>query len=136
SDVLRHAFERHAPRDLSGLLERRAPGAHAKGLDVDRWPAFEALRARVGAGERDAGLDAPLERRGARRVVAAERDAPDAGAPGIDVAARLQPVEHGLHRRFVLRADGEVVLGLALARAVEGERRYAAREETVLVVVH
>src|ERR1051326_8606420 len=89
-DVLRHALERHAQRHLAGLLEVRALRAHAEGLDVDRRPALEAVRAGVGSRERHAGLGAALERRAARRVIAPERYAPDAGAPWVDVAPRSE----------------------------------------------
>src|SRR6185369_6674284 len=135
-DVPRHALERHAQRHLARLLERGALRAHAEGLDVDRRPALEAVRARIGTREGHASLDAAFERRGARRVIAAERYAPDPGALRVDVAPRLEPVEHRLHGLLVFGTDGEVVLGLALARAVEGERGEPAREEALLVVVH
>src|SRR6266581_2778774 len=72
----------------------------------------------------------------ARRVLAAERYAPDAGARLVDACARREIVEHRFHRLLVFRADREIVLGLALPRPVEGKRREAAREEAVLVVVH
>src|SRR6185369_2699217 len=81
-------------------------------------------------------LGAALERRGARRVIAPERYAPGAGAPWVDVAPRLQPVEHRLHRFLVLGADREIVFGFALSRTVEGERGETTGEEALLVVVH
>src|SRR5262245_12790552 len=127
-DVLRHALERHAQRHLACFLERGALRAHAEGLDVDRRPALEAVRARVRSRKRDTGLGAAFERCGARRVIAAEGYAPDAGAFRVDVAPGLEPVEHRLDRLLVLGADGEVVFGLALARTVEGERCEPARE--------
>src|SRR5207247_6497479 len=89
-----------------------------------------------GPGEGHASPDALLEGGGARRVVAAERHAPDAGAGGVDVRARLEEIEHRGHRLLVFRAERKIVLGLALPRPVESEGRYAAREEAVLVVVH
>ena len=42
---------------------------------------------------------------------------------------------HRRHRDLVVAADGEVVLGFALARPVEGERGDAAREKRLLVGV-
>ena len=54
---------------------------------------------------------------------------------GVEIAPRLDEIEHGLHRHLVVAADGEVVLRLALARPVEDQRRHAAREERRLVGV-
>src|SRR6185295_2512812 len=79
-DVLRAIGKGKTQRDLAGFLEVRALGTHAEGLDVHLRAAGEIGRALEGARERDAGADAFLERGGARRVVAAERHAPDAGA--------------------------------------------------------
>src|SRR5207253_9734073 len=90
----------------------------------------------AGAGEGDAGADARLERGGARRVVAAERYAPDARARAVDVGARREEIEHGSHRLLVFRAEREVVLGLALPRPVERQGRKPALQKPVLVVVH
>src|SRR4029077_3192090 len=110
--------------------------AHAERLYVHLRAAGEIGRALEGARERDAGADALLERGGARRVIAAERHAPDPGAGLVDVRARFEEIENGFHRLLVFRAERETVLGLALAGPVEGEGREAARKEAVLVVVH
>ena len=85
--------------------------------------------------ERDAGLDTLVERGGPRRVIAAEADAPHADARGIEVAARRHIVEHGLDRHFVVAADGEVVLRLALAGAFENECRQTTRQKRRFVGV-
>jgi len=45
------------------------------------------------------------------------------------IAARADVIEHGLDRHFIVAADGEVVLCLALAGPVENQRGYAARQE-------
>src|SRR3954471_7079235 len=103
-DVLRHAFERDALRHLARFFQRRALGAYAECVGIDGGPALEARRARVRPGKRHAGLDPSLERRGARRVITAQRHAPDADAPRIDIAARLEPVDHRLYRPLVFGA--------------------------------
>ncbi len=95
-------------------------------------PAFAPVER---AAERQAGLDALVEGGGARRVVAAEADARDGDARGVDVAPRLDEVDHRLDGDLVVAADREVVFGFALARPVEGERGDAAREERLLVGV-
>jgi len=89
----------------------RALRAHAEGLHVHLRPSAEIGRALEGARERDAGADAFLERGGARRVVAAERYAPDSGAQGVDVGASLEEIEHRFRGLLVFRAEREVVLG-------------------------
>ena len=62
--------------------------------------AVEELAPVIRSGERDARFHALLERGGARRVVAAEGDAPEADARGVEVAARLRRSRHRLHRRL------------------------------------
>src|SRR6266513_5175299 len=94
ADVLRALRERKAQRDLARFLEVRALRAHAEGFHVHLRAAGEIGGALEGAGERDASADAALERGGARRVVAAERHAPDAGARLVDVRASLEEIEH------------------------------------------
>src|SRR6266705_489426 len=93
ADVLRALREREAQRDLARFLEVRALRAHAEGFHVHLRAAGEIGRALEGAGERDASADAALERGGARRVVAAERHTPDAGARLVDVRAGREIVE-------------------------------------------
>src|SRR6266446_2225873 len=129
ADVLRALREREAQRDLAGFLEVRALRAHAESLDVHLRAAGEIGRALERPRERDAGLDAFLERCGARRVVAAERYAPDAGARVVDVGARLEEIEHRFRGLLVFRTEREVVLGLALARPVERQGRKPALQE-------
>src|SRR6185295_20157728 len=77
-----------------------------------------------------------LERRGARRVVAAEADARRADALEVDVApsSRRDGVEDRADRDLVVGPDVELEAGLALAGPVERERRHAALEEDVLPV--
>ena len=113
----------------------RRMAAHAEGLARELRQAVPDLVPFERAGERDAGPDALLVRRGARRVVAAEAHAPDGDALRVEVVALLDPVAHRLRRALVVAADRDVVLGLALPRPVDGERRDAAREERLLVGV-
>ncbi len=70
------------------------------------------------------------------RVIAAEAHAPQADAVGIEIAARLDVISDRLDRHFVVAADREIVFAFALAGAVEGKRRNAARQERPLVGVH
>ena len=130
------AAQRHARGDFGRFLEVRAVRAHAKRFDVDDRPAFERGLALVGAGQRDARLDALLESRGARRVIAAERNAPHADAVLVDVGARFEIVDHGADGLLILGTDGKIVFGFALSRPVERERRETALQEPVLVIVH
>src|SRR5437588_585252 len=83
--------------------------------------------------ERDAGLEALLVRRGTRRVVAAEANAPDCHFFRIEIVSLLDPIGHRARRTLVVAADRDLVLGLALPRAVDRERRHAAAEEGLLV---
>jgi hypothetical protein len=129
-------LERHAPRDSARLFQIGAVRAHAERFDVDDRPPVEVCHALIRAGQRDARLDAFFEACGARRVIAAERHAPDADAAAVDVAARLQVIDDCLHGLFVFRADWQIEFRLTLARPIEGERREPAPEEAVLVVVH
>ena len=80
-----------------------------------------------GAADAESGGDPLLEGGRARRVVAAERHAGDA-----DRRVPLQVVEQRRQRDFVVRMDVRRVARLALAGAVERERRHSTREEHVL----
>src|SRR5262249_8739080 len=120
-----------APR----LVQRGAPAAHAERLAREIGHARKGFAPVVGAAERKAGLDALVEGGGARRVVPAEADAGDAEARGVEVTPGLDVVDHGLDGDLVVAPDREVVFGFALPGPVEGERRYAARQEWLLVGV-
>src|SRR6202035_1011637 len=76
-------------------------------------PAIEKIER---AGQRDAGLEPFLERRCARRVVAAEAHAPQADSGSVEIAA-----------------DRKVICRLALAGTVEHQCRDAAVEKRLLV---
>src|SRR5260221_2462037 len=117
-DVFRALREREAQRHLARFLEVRALGAHAEGLDVHLRAAGEIGGALERAGERHAGFDTLLERGGARRVIAAERYAPDAGARVVDVRARREVIQQRPDPPLVIRAERRVVLRLALTRPV------------------
>src|SRR5712691_3170901 len=83
--------------------------------------------------ERDAGLEPLLVRRRTRRVVAAEAYAPDCNLSRIEILALLDPIDHRARRTLVIAADRDLVLGFALPRAVDRQRRHAAVEEGILI---
>src|SRR2546422_5982547 len=85
--------------------------------------------------ERDAGLEALLVGRGTRRVVAAQAHAPDRDSFSIEIIALFYPIHDCARRALVVAADRDLVLGLALPRAVDRQHRDAAIEERVLVGV-
>ena len=95
-------------------LARAADARRERGAEIeDRAP-------------RDAALEALLERGGARRVVAAERQRHDADAVAVDVGARLEIVDRGGGRLLGVGAGVEVAQPQRLADARDG-RRSAAR---------
>jgi hypothetical protein len=63
------------------------------------------------------------------RVVPAQADADRRDPPAVDVVATGQPLENRGHDRLEGRLDRQVELRLALAGAVEGERRDPAAQE-------
>src|SRR3989442_15587815 len=83
--------------------------------------------------ERDAGFEALLVGRGARRVVAAQAHAPDRDSFSIEIIALFDPIHDCARGALVVAADRDLVLGLALPRAVDRQHRDAAIEERVLV---
>src|SRR6266446_5995829 len=85
--------------------------------------------------ERDAGLEALLVRRGARRIVAAEAHTPDRDSFSIEIIALFDPIHDCARGALVVAADRDLVLGLALPRAVDRQHRDAAIEESILVGV-
>src|SRR5262249_30139182 len=117
------------------LVQRRALAAYAERLAREIGHVGEAFAPVERAAEREAGLDALVEGGGARRVVAAEADARDRDARDVEVAPRLDEVDHRLHGDLVVAADREVVFAFALTRPVEGKRCHAAGEEWCLVGV-
>src|SRR5439155_26031689 len=88
-DAARDALEREGGGVALGLGLRGAMAAHAKRLAREIRQPVPRLGKIVWTRERDAGFHARLERRGARRVVAAEAHAPQPDAGRVDVAARL-----------------------------------------------
>src|SRR6267143_5383575 len=97
------------------------------------WQPDPDLRPVERTRERDAGLEPLLVRRRTRRVVAAEAHAPDCNFSRIEILALLDPVDHRARRALVVAADRDLVLGLALPRAVDRQRRHAAVEEGILI---
>src|SRR5439155_26296110 len=76
-----------------------------------------------------------VEGSGAWRVIAAEADARDRDSRCVDVAPRLDEIDHRLDGDLVVAADREVVFAFALARPIESERCHAARQERRLIGV-
>src|SRR6266480_954643 len=107
--------------------------AHAKCASRELWQPVPDLRPVERTRERDAGLEALLVRRGTRRVVAAEAHAPDRDSFSIEIIALFYPIHDCARRALVVAADRDLVLGLALPRAVDRQRRHAAVEEGFLV---
>jgi hypothetical protein len=83
--------------------------------------------------QRDAGFDALVECRGSRGIVAAQAHAPHAKAFGIEIGPLFDEIDNGLHRHFVVAANGEVILRFALARPFEDERCDTAGKERCFV---
>src|SRR5258707_15812210 len=98
------------------LVLRGAMAAHAKGFARQLRQAVPVSFPVVRPAEREAGLDALLERRRARRVIAAEADAPQADARGVEIAPRHHGIDHRLHGDLVVAADRKIVFALALPR--------------------
>src|SRR3954466_246374 len=82
---------RNASRVKSGTLSMHSP--QSNGPPSARQALMRLSKA--AAGER--GLGALVEGGGARRVVAAEANASNRDAHGVEVAPRLDEVDHSLH---------------------------------------
>ena len=121
--LLGDAVQRQRGRVLARLVQRLAMAAHAEGLARQFRQAVPGRAEIERPAERDAGLDALVESRRARRVIAAQAHAPHADARRVEIAPRRDVVDHRLDRHLIVAADGEIVLRLALAGAVEDERR-------------
>src|SRR2546429_5636661 len=107
--------------------------AHAERASGEFWQPVPDLRPVEGTRERDAGPEPLLVGRGTRRVVAAEAHAPDRDSFSIEIIALFYPIHDCARRALVVAADRDLVLGLALPRAVDRQRRHAAVEEGFLV---
>src|SRR5467141_3556126 len=107
--------------------------AQAEGASGELWQPIPDLRPVERARERDAGLEALLVGRGARRIVAAEAHAPDRDSLSIEIIALFDPIHDCARRALVVAADRYLVLRLALPRAVDRQRRHAAVEEGIHV---
>src|SRR5438309_3829295 len=97
------------------------------------WQRIPDLRPVERPRERDAGLEPLLVRRRTRGVVAAEADAPDGNSFSIEIIALFDPIHDCARRALVVAADRDLVLGFALPRAVDRQRRHAAVEERILI---
>src|SRR5881392_468889 len=109
--------------------------AHAKCASGELRQPIPDLRPVERARERDAGLEALLVGRRPRRVVAAQAYAPDRDSFSIEIIALFYPIHDCARRALVVAADRDLVLRLALPRAVDRQHRDAAIEERVLVGV-
>src|SRR6266480_6873346 len=107
--------------------------AQAERASGELWQPIPDLRPVERARERDAGLEALLVGRRPRRVVAAQAYAPDRDSFSIEIIALFYPIHDCARRALVVAADRDLVLGLALPRAVDRQHRDAAIEERVLV---
>src|SRR6266850_7545033 len=107
--------------------------AQAEGASGELWQPIPDLRPIERTRERDAGFEALLVGRGARRVVAAQAHAPDCNLFRIEILALLDPIHDCARRALIVTADRDLVLGLALPRAVDRQRRHAAVEEGILI---
>src|SRR6266850_597847 len=107
--------------------------AQAEGASGELWQPVPDLRPIERTRERDTGFEALLVGRGARRVVAAQAHAPDCNLFRIEILALLDPIDHRARGALVVAADRDLVLGFALPRAVDRQRRHAAVEEGILI---
>src|SRR5918995_5264542 len=107
--------------------------AHAKGLAGELGQAVPDAVPFIGAGKRDAGLDALLVGGRARRIVAAQADAPDRNVFVIQIISCFYPVDHRACRALIVAANRDLVLRLALPRPVDRQHRDATRKEWLLV---
>src|SRR5207302_225701 len=107
--------------------------AQAECASGELWQPIPNLRPIERTREGDAGLEALLVRRGARRVVAAEAHAPDCNSFGIEIIALFDPIHDCARRALVVAADRDLVLRFTLPRTVDRQHRDAAIEERVLV---
>src|SRR5215475_9183564 len=115
------------------LLGGGAMTAHTEGFARELRQAVPVAFPVIGPAEREAGLDAFLERRGTRRVIAAQTHAPQSDARSVEIGTRHHVVDDSFHRDLVVAANAEIVLAFALPRPVEDESRNAACEIRPLV---
>src|SRR5690349_769469 len=134
-DVLRDTLKGQRICVFSRLVLGLAMAAYAESLAGEVRKAIPGLSPVERAAEGNAGLDALVECSGARGIITSEADAPHTHPLCIKVVALLDEIDHGSHRHFVVAADGEIVLSLALSGAFEHERRNSARKERRLVGV-
>src|SRR5437588_10497396 len=132
-DVLRRAFQSQRCGALFGFFLVFRMAARPERLARQFRQPVPDLRPVERTRERDAGLEALLVRRRTRRVVAAEANAPDCHFFRIEIVSLLDPIDHRARRALVVAADRDLVLGLALPRSVDRQRRHAAVEEGLLI---
>src|SRR5437667_8851323 len=132
-DLLCRVLQRQFCGISSCFIFVRGMAAHAKCASRELWQPVPDLRPVERTRERDAGPEPLLVGRGTRRVVAAEAHAPDRDSFSIEIIALFYPIHDCARRALVVDADRDLVLGLALPRAVDRQHRDAAIEERVLV---
>src|SRR5882672_10258793 len=132
-DVFRRVLQRQCCGISLGFIFIRGMAARPERLARELRQAVPDLRPIEGTRERDAGLEALLVGRGARRVVAAEAHTPDRDSFSIEIIALFDPIHDCARRALVVSADRDLVLRLALPRAVDRQRGDASIEEGLLV---
>src|SRR5882762_5380275 len=132
-DVLRRILQGQFCGIFLGFIFIRGMAARPERLARELRQAVPDLRPIERTRERDAGLEALLVGRGARRVVAAQAHAPDCNLFRIEIPALLDPIDHRARGALVVAADRDLVLRFALPRAVDRQHRQAAIEERVLI---
>src|SRR5712691_1324859 len=134
-DVLRRVLQRQFCGIFFCIIFICGMAAQTECASGELWQPVPDLRPVEGTRERDAGFEALLVRRGARRVVAAQAHTPDRDSFSIEIIALFYPIHDCARRALVIAADRDLVLRLALPRAVDRQHRDAAIEERVLVGV-
>ncbi len=115
------------------FVHRAQVASHAEGFARELRQGVENRAPIVRTRETNARTNALLVSGGARAVIAAEADTPEADARCIEIAAAGDPIDDRCRRDFVVAANRKAVFGFALTRTVDQQRGHAAREERQLV---
>src|SRR3954452_6484045 len=104
------------------VVARDAMAAHAKRSARQFWQGVPASLPVIRSAHGETRLDALLERRGARRVIATKAHPPHADARVIEIVPPHDEINDGLHLNLVITADREIVFAPALPRPIEPQR--------------
>src|SRR6267143_2051501 len=132
-DVLRRVLQRQFCGISFCFIFICGMAAQTECASGELWQAIPDLRPIERTRERNAGLEPLIVGRRPRRVVAAEAHAPDCNLFRIEILALLDPIDHRARRALVDAANRDLVLGFALPRAVDRQRRHPAVEEGILI---